>query len=239
MGASAEVAHDKFRCHSSRVNQAAPARKVFMTGGTGFLGSRLAALLRDRGHTVRALVRPGSEGKLPSGCEPVTGDALHGLTFAARVAPADTFVHLVGVSHPSPAKAQEFLRVDLASVAAAVPAAVTAGVAHFVYVSVAHPAPVMRAYVAARARAETLIRESGLSATLLRPWYVLGPGHWWPALLLPGYWLGELLPATRDTTRRLGLVTLRQMLAALVHAVEQPVAGLRVLDVPHIRHVRA
>jgi len=218
------------------VTQAAPARKVFLTGGTGYLGSRLAGMLRDRGHAVRVLVRPGSEGKVPSGCEPVSGDALHGLSFAARVAPADTFVHLVGVSHPSPARAQEFLRVDLASVAAAVPAALTAGVAHFIYVSVAQPAPIMRAYVAARARAEALIRESGLSATLLRPWYVLGPGRWWPILLLPGYWVGELLPATRDTARRLGLVTLRQMLAALVHAVEQPAAGLRVLDVPHIRH---
>lgn len=218
------------------MTQAAPARKVFLTGGTGYLGSRLAGMLRDRGHAVRVLVRPGSEGKVPSGCEPVSGDALHGLSFAARVAPADTFVHLVGVSHPSPARAQEFLRVDLASVAAAVPAALTAGVAHFIYVSVAQPAPIMRAYVAARARAEALIRESGLSATLLRPWYVLGPGRWWPILLLPGYWVGELLPATRDTARRLGLVTLRQMLAALVHAVEQPAAGLRVLDVPHIRH---
>jgi uncharacterized protein YbjT (DUF2867 family) len=221
------------------VNPAAPARNIFMTGATGYLGSRLAALLRNRGHAVRALVRPGSEGKVPDGCEMVAGDALHGLSYAARVAPCDTFVHLVGVSHPSPAKAQEFLRVDLASVAAAVPAAVTAEVAHFVYVSVAQPAPVMRAYVATRARAEAIIRDSGLSATLLRPWYVVGPGHWWPVMLLPGYWIGELLPGTREAARRLGLVTLRQMLNALVHAVEQPVAGLRVLEVPHIRHIGA
>jgi uncharacterized protein YbjT (DUF2867 family) len=217
------------------VNQAPPARTIFLTGGTGYLGSRLAAHLLDRGHAVRALVRPGSERKLPAGCEPVVGDALHGLSYAARVAPADTFIHLVGVPQPSPSKAQEFLRVDLASVAAAVPVAVTAGIAHFVYVSVAHPAPIMRAYVTARARAESLIRESGLSATLLRPWYVLGPGHWWPVLLLPGYWLGELLPVTRDAARRLGLVTLKQMLTALVHAVERPVAGLRIMDVPLIR----
>ena len=203
------------------------------------MGSRLAALLRSRGHQVRALVRPGSEHKLPPGCEAVVGDALHGLSYATRIAPADTFVHLVGVSHPSPAKAQEFLRVDLASVAAAVPAAITAGVAHFVYVSVAHPAPTMQAYIAARTRGEAIIRESGLSATLLRPWYVLGPSHRWPVLLLPLYWLGELLPPTRAGARRLGLVTLRQMLNALVHAVEEPVAGLRIIDVPHIRQIGA
>src|SRR4029450_6065695 len=122
-----------------------------------------------------------------------------GLSYAAQVAPADTFVHLVGVSHPSPAKAEQFLTIDLASVAAAVPVAVTAGVEHFIYVHLAPPAPAMRAYVAARVRGEQLIRDSGLSATFLRPWYVLGPGHWWPALLVPGYWLGgatSFSPAT-------------------------------------------
>lgn len=172
---------------------------------------------------------------MPSGAAVVTGDALHGLSYAAKVPPADTFVHLVGVPHPSPAKAQEFLRVDLASMAAALPAAVTAGVAHFIYVSVAHPAPVMQAYIAARTRAEALLRESGLPATVLRPWYVIGPGHWWPVVLQPMYWLGELFPPTRAGARRLGLVTLAEMIASLQFAVEHPGDGYRILGVPEIR----
>lgn len=215
------------------------SRRIFLTGGTGYIGGRLARVLARRGHQVRALVRPGSERKAPAGIETVIGDALHGLSYAPQVRPADTFVHLVGVANPSPARAQEFLRVDLASVTAAVPAAVTAGVRHFVYVSVAQAAPVMRAYVAARARAEELIRESGLSATILRPWYVLGPGHRWPLILLPGYWLASLLPGPRAIAQRLGLITLDQMIRALVFAVEQPADGLRLLEVPQIRDLRA
>ncbi len=214
-----------------------PARNLFVTGGTGYLGRRLIRTLTERGHLVRALVRPGSESRLPPAVPAVRGDALHGVSYAAQVAPADTFVHLVGVSHPSPRKAQEFLRVDLASVQAAVAAASAAGVEHFIYVSVAHPAPAMQAYVAARMQGERILRDSGLPATILRPWYVLGPGHWWPVLLMPGYWLAELLPNSRETARRLGLVTIGQMIRALVHAVEEPVAGLRVLDVPHIRQI--
>ncbi|HSE65495.1 MAG TPA: NAD(P)H-binding protein [Gemmatimonadales bacterium] len=213
----------------------APSRTVFVTGGTGYLGAQLIQQLTRRGHSVRALVRQASVSRLPSGAMPVVGDALHGLSYAAQVAPADTFVHLVGVSHPSPAKAEQFLTIDLASVAAAVPAAVTAGVKHFVYVSVAQPAPAMKAYVAARVRGEQLIRESGLSATFIRPWYVLGPGHWWPVMLLPGYWLAELVPSIRQTARRIGLVSRPQMVRALVHAVEQPVSGVRVIEVPDIR----
>ena len=210
-------------------------RTVFVTGGTGYLGRRLITQLLARGHTVRALARAGSESRLPAGAILVRGDALHALTYAPAIRPADTFVHLVGVAHPSPAKAAEFLRVDLASVHAAVPAAVTAGVRHFVYVSVAHPAPVMQAYLAARTAAERTIRESGLNATVLRPWYVVGPGHWWPLLLLPGYGLASLLPGSRATARRLGLVTLGQMVRALVHSVETPIDGHRTLDVPAIR----
>ena len=212
-----------------------PPRTVFITGGTGYLGTPLIRQLTSRGHSVRALARQASVDRLPPGTMPVVGDALHGLSYAAQVAPADTFVHLVGVSHPGPANAEQFLSIDLASVAAAVPVAVTAGVKHFVYVSVAQPAPAMNAYVAARARAEQLIRESGLNATFIRPWYVLGPGHWWPVLLLPGYWLAELIPSIRPTARRIGLVSRPQMVRALIHAVEQPVSGVRVLEVPDIR----
>lgn len=181
------------------------------------------------------LVRPGSESKLPSGCVPIVGNALDKGSFAAHVPPADTFVQLVGVPHPSPAKAAQFVSVDLASVRASAEAATEAGVAHFVYVSVAQPAPAMKAYVAVRARGESLIREKGLNATFLRPWYVLGPGHRWPYLLLPGYWLFERLPATREAARRIGLVTRAQMTAALVAAVESLPSGIRVVEVPEIR----
>jgi uncharacterized protein YbjT (DUF2867 family) len=165
----------------------------------------------------------------------VIGDALDGATYAAAIAPADTFVHLVGTPNPNPSKAAEFERVDLASARAALTTAKAAGVHHFVYVSVAQPAPVMHAYVAARAEAEARIRASGLGATILRPWYVLGPGHRWPYALIPLYWLAERLPGTRDGARRLGLVTIEQMVAALVSAVEQPATGVRVVDVPAIR----
>jgi uncharacterized protein YbjT (DUF2867 family) len=210
-------------------------RNVFVAGGTGYIGRAVLPLLLSRNHRVRALVRPGSEGRLPAGCEPVPGDALRGETFASRVAPSDTFLQLVGVAHPSPSKAALFRSVDLASAKASADAADSARVEHFVYVSVAHPAPAMRPYWEARAEAEDHIAGLGLAATILRPWYVLGPGHLWPHLLRPGYWIAERLPPTRETARRLGLVTLAQMAAAIVRAVESPVAGNRIVEVPEIR----
>jgi nucleoside-diphosphate-sugar epimerase len=118
-------------------------------------------------------------------------------------------------------------------------------VRHLVYVSVAQPAPMMKAYVTARASVESRIREAcartWLTATILRPWYVLGPGHRWPHLLAPLYALARANPSTRDGARRLGLVTLAQMVGALVEAVEHPpddVGGPRVWEVPRIALAR-
>ncbi len=211
------------------------SREVFLTGATGFMGSRLAAELVRRGHRVRALARAGSESKLPAGCEVVHGDALRAETYAARVAPADTFVHLIGVAHPNPRKAAEFKDIDLKSCQEAVRAATSAGVRHFVYLSVARPAPIMQEYQAVRAEGERLIRESGVTATFVRPWYVLGPRRRWPLLLVPMYALARLVPATRDGAERLGLVTVEQMTQTLAWAVENPPEEIRILEPPQIR----
>ena len=213
-------------------------RHVFVTGATGYLGSRLVGTLAGRGHRVRALVRPGSETKLPAGVEPVFGNALVRESFAAAVAPADTFVQLVGTPHPSPSKAAQFRSVDLASALASISVAKEAGVSHFVYVSVAHPAPAMKAYWRAREEAEAALAAAGLNATVLRPWYVLGPGHRWAYALIPVYGIAERIPAIRETALRLGLVTLPQMLAALVAAVETPAGGTRIVEVPEIRRAQ-
>jgi uncharacterized protein YbjT (DUF2867 family) len=213
-------------------------RRVFITGGTGFMGRWLIAGLVARGHSVRALARKGSEHKVPPGCTLVTGDPLNGESYAEKVQPADTFVQLVGITHPNPSKANEFRAVDLASARAGISAAAKAGVQHFVYVSVAQPAPVMKAFIQVRAEAEAMIRDSGLNATIVRPWYVLGPGRRWPYLLAPMYWLFELLPSTRETARRLGLVTIDQMVRALRRAVENPCRGVCIVEVPEIRSAR-
>ena len=208
---------------------------VFITGSTGYMGRALIPALLARGHRVRGLVRAQSAQRLSTGAEAVVGDALAPGTFVHAIAPADTLVHLVGTPHPSPAKAASFQAVDLPSVDAAVTAALTARVKHFVYVSVAHPAPVMAAYIAVRQAGEARIRASEIPATILRPWYVLGPGHWWPYALVPFYAICERLPATRESAQRLGLVTLEQMVRSLVMSVEQGGGGLRTIDVPGIR----
>jgi uncharacterized protein YbjT (DUF2867 family) len=211
-----------------------PAARVLVAGGTGYLGRAAAPVLRDRGHRLAMLVRPGSERRASAGVEVLTADPLTAASYVH--APVDTLLLLVGTPHPAPWKGAQFEAVDFAAGHAAAAALANRPARHVVYLSVAHPAPAMRAYWRVRERVEALLAATGVPATFLRPWYVLGPGHRWAAALRPLYWLAERLPASRETARRLGLVTLPQMVAALVAAVEEPPpGGTRVVAVPQIR----
>jgi uncharacterized protein YbjT (DUF2867 family) len=212
---------------------------VFITGSTGYIGTRFIPLLVKRGHEVKALVREGSEKKLPVGASGVIGDALQPHSYTKEVRGADTFVHLIGTPHPNPAKAKQFHDVDLVSVQVAINAARDADVRHFIYLSVAQPAPIMQAFINVRMKGEAIVRESGIPATLLRPWYVLGAGRWWPYAILPVYWILGRIPKTKKSAQRLGLVTIDQMVNALLWSVENPPPEVQLLEVPQIRRLGA
>src|SRR3954470_6215279 len=212
-------------------------KQIFITGGTGYMGRRLIAMLLKRGYVVKALVRNGSQRKLPNGCNYVTGNAFDAGSFVLAIPSGATFIQLLGVPHPSPGKKTQFKTIDLASAKASANAAKAAGVVHFVYVSVAQtPTKVMQDFQQCRAQGEAYIRSTGIPATFIRPWYVIGPGHYWPLLFFPIFKIFEWIPATSKKAKALRLVSLRQMLKTLMYAVEHPPAsGVVVREIEEIR----
>lgn len=116
-------------------------------------------------------------------------------------------------------------------------AAKQAGVRHFVYVSVAQtPTRVMQDYQQCRAEGEAAILATQIPATMIRPWYVVGPGHYWPLLLQPLFTILEWIPATSKKAKALRLVTLKQMLQTLLYSVENvPAAGVRIIEIDEIK----
>jgi uncharacterized protein YbjT (DUF2867 family) len=213
---------------------------ILVTGGTGYIGQHLIPQLIARQHRVRVLAREASLRRVPTGARAIVGDALNADSVAAALQPGDTVIHLVGTPHPSPTKADQFDRIDLMSIRCSVEAAKRIAVAHLVYVSVAQPAPVMAHYLWVRSLGEAMIREAALTASIVRPWYVIGPGRWWPKLIAPLYTLAECIPLTRATAERLGLVTIEQFVAAMVREIENPPrrGQRRIIDVPAIRRAR-
>ena len=212
-------------------------KHVFITGGTGYMGKRLIPLLQQRGYAVTALVRKGSENKLPANCDYVIANPFEAGTFIKDIPKDATFVQLLGVPHPGPKKKEQFKSIDLASVKASAIAALHAGVKHFVYVSVAQtPTKIMYDYQQCRAEGETTVRATAIPATFIRPWYVIGPGHYWPLLFQPMFKILEWIPSTAAKAKALRVVYLKQMLNALIDAVEHmPVNGVDVIEISDIR----
>jgi nucleoside-diphosphate-sugar epimerase len=212
-----------------------PGKNIFITGATGYIGTRLIKRLLGK-HRVIALVRKGSEHKVPAGTETIIANPFDPQTFRQYIPAGCIFIQLLGVAHPSPKKAEQFKEIDLKSAKASVDAAADAGVSHFIYVSVAMaPSKLMYTYQQARKQAEDYCLAKKLNATFIRPWYVLGPGHWWPLLLIPLYGLAELIPAWRKQARSKALVTINQMQNALMKAIESEPVPLRIYEIRTIR----
>jgi nucleoside-diphosphate-sugar epimerase len=208
--------------------------EIFITGGTGYIGIRLTDVLSKKKFHLKILTRRGFEKKITKEVEFISGDALDGSTFADKITPAGTFVHMVGVAHPSPSKKQQFIDVDLRSIQQSVMACRNKEIQHFIYISVV-PSKIMKDYSMVRMQGEELIRKNFENVTFIRPFYVLGPGHYWPLLLVPLFKLLSLSKSGKEKAERLGLVWIGQMVNALVWAIENPAKGIRILEVKDIR----
>src|SRR5262245_15376610 len=120
---------------------------IFITGGTGYIGSRLIKKLLQKNYRVIALVRKGSENKIPPAAEVIVGNPFDERSFREHIPHGATFIQLLGVPHPSAKKAALFTEIDLKSLKASANAAAYAGVLHFIYVSVAmSDSGLMKAY---------------------------------------------------------------------------------------------
>jgi dihydroflavonol-4-reductase len=68
-------------------------KPALVTGATGFLGWHVARLLEERGHPVRALIRPGSKLR-ELAAEPVTGDLRDPASLARAVTNCGVVYHI-------------------------------------------------------------------------------------------------------------------------------------------------
>ena len=153
--------------------------RVLVTGGTGFVGTHLCRALVDRGHDVTALSRSGDAPALPETVAVVEGDVTDPDTLADPMADQDVVVNLVALSPLfKPAGGDRMHeRVHLQGTRNVVAAAEDAGVETIVQMSALGADPDgPTAYIRAKGRAETAVRESALDWTIVRPSVIFGEG---------------------------------------------------------------
>ncbi|QDL93223.1 NAD(P)-dependent oxidoreductase [Paroceanicella profunda] len=182
---------------------------ILITGATGLVGQRLTPRLRAAGHDCRLLLRPGKP--CPEGFEAARGDILAPATLAQAVRGVSAVVHLAAVFRTRDTDLiwksnLEGTRNLIAAVQAHAPHArfILSSTSHVYAADTPHPGresdPVepKHAYPASKVAAETALRESGLTWSILRFPFVYGDGDG-HLETLPGH-VGDWHPAQRMST---------------------------------------
>jgi dihydroflavonol-4-reductase len=175
--------------------------KVFVTGGTGFIGGRVVRLLRERGDEVVCLVRDAEKGKplAALGCTLVAGDLSDAAAIRAGMADCEALVHAAAMYEVGIPASQRpaMYEANVRGTENVLRAALEAQVPKVVYVSTVgifgnthnrvvdesyeHPGKEFTSYyeetkLEAHRIAKRMIAEEGLPAIIVQPGGVYGPG---------------------------------------------------------------
>ena len=186
---------------------------ILVSGGAGFLGSRLVKGLAEAGHDVRVVTLPGDPGLarldgVP--CEVVEADVTDSAALAGAFDGVDTVYHLTAVIIARNNEVYE--RVNVGGTRNMVQGALAAGVRHFVYVSSAAAAdPESSAYARSKKQGEAIVMgQQGMQYTIIRPTLIYMPGggqefnlfvdylRKWPVIPFIGRGLGRKSPVRAE-----------------------------------------
>jgi NADH dehydrogenase len=150
--------------------------RVFVTGGSGFVGRAVVGELLGRSHTVIMLDHRGAIDDLIGRVTPVRGDLFDDAALGAGMAGCDAVVHLVGIIFEKPAAGVTFERIHHEGTRRVVDAARRAGVRRYAHMSALGTRPgAASAYHRTKYEAEQYVRASGLEWTIFRPAMIHGP----------------------------------------------------------------
>jgi NADH dehydrogenase len=146
--------------------------QIFITGGTGFVGTEIQKALKGR--DLELLVRKGTVGPRNPDADYVTGDVTDAASMRGAMDGCKTVVHLVAViAEDGDATFDSVIRQGTENVVAEARAA---GVQHLIFMSAlgvrndpSYP------YFHAKFRAEEAVKQSGISHTIFRPSIIFGP----------------------------------------------------------------
>ncbi len=193
--------------------------RVFLAGGTGFVGTAVQKALAY--HPLTLLVRKGDLGPRNPNATYVTGDVTDPESLAGTMAGCSTVIHLVAIiEEDGDATFDRVIRQGTANVVAE---ARRAGVEHVILMSAlgVRDDPRYR-YFLAKYRAEEAVKQSGLPWTIFRPSIVFGPGDGFINQLADLVRIAPVVPIAGDGQSLFQPVSVQEVAAAFAWAVDHP-----------------
>ena len=201
------------------------AQRVFVTGGTGFVGKAVIRALLAQGFLVRCLVRPGSEHDLKGfeSIDRVPGDVLRPDDLTASVEGCSALVHLVGIIREQRGRGVTFERLHVQATRNMLALARAAGVKRFAQMSALGTRPGARArYHQTKWEAEEAVRASDLAWTIFRPSIIFGRGDAFISALGRAVRQLPVMPVLGDGLYRLQPIPVEQVAEGFARALRTP-----------------
>jgi uncharacterized protein YbjT (DUF2867 family) len=199
--------------------------KVFVTGGTGFVGREILQQLTAAGHTVRALVREGSESKLAvlENVSVYPGDVTDAASLEGGPAGCDAVIHLVGIIREFPGRGVTFQKMHVAATENILRATEQQGVKRYLHMSSnGTRADGITAYHRTKWQAEELVRKSSLDWTIFRPSLIFGRDSEFVRMLTELIRKIPVIPVIGDGQYRMQPVAVEQVASSFVQALAMP-----------------
>ena len=143
---------------------------ILVTGGTGYVGSKIIEALLENNHKVYCIVRPNSVNKITSNNNiiPLVADILN--PFSINITNIDLIIHLVAIIKEIPENNITYENLNFLSAKNMIDIAKRDGVNRFILMSaVGNPPGMFKGYYHYKVLAENYLKQSGLNWTIFKP----------------------------------------------------------------------